>query len=181
MRTRLSITALALALPLAACGSSGSGDKQAASIAGSTGYAKMLKFSSCMRAHGVSGFPDPTSTGGLLLKAGPGSGIDPRSPAFQSAQQACKKLLPNGGHPGPVSASQRAAALRFSQCMRAHGVPNFPDPSFGAGGGIQLGFRRGSGIDPQSPAFQAAQKACGGPGGPKGAGGFIGAPPTSKG
>ena len=50
--------------------------------------------------------------------------------------------------------------------MRSHGVPNFPDPSHG-GGGIQLG----SGINPQSPAFQAAQKICfkllpgGGPGG----------------
>ena len=50
--------------------------------------------------------------------------------------------------------------------MRAHGVPNFPDPSGGGGIHIQVG----SGIDPQSPAFQAAQTACakllpgGGPG-----------------
>ena len=50
--------------------------------------------------------------------------------------------------------------------MRAHGVPNFPDPS--SGGGIQIPDN--SGINPRSPAFRAAQKSCfsllpgGGPG-----------------
>ncbi len=53
--------------------------------------------------------------------------------------------------------------------MRAHGVPNFPDP--GPGGGINIGS--GSGINPASPAFQDAQKACGGgPGGGPATGGF---------
>jgi hypothetical protein len=42
--------------------------------------------------------------------------------------------------------------------MRAHGVPKFPDPS--TSGGIQIG--PSTGINPTSPAFQAAQKACGG-------------------
>jgi hypothetical protein len=60
-------------------------------------------------------------------------------------------------------------ALKFSRCMRANGVPNFPDPS-AAGGGIRLEVVPGSGIKPQTPAFQAAQKKCrrllpgGGPG-----------------
>lgn len=60
------------------------------------------------------------------------------------------------------------AGIKVADCMRSHGVPNFPDPSHG-GGGIQLP----SGINPQSPAFQAAQKTCfkllpgGGPGGGK--------------
>ena len=44
---------------------------------------------------------------------------------------------------------------QYADCMRAHGVPNFPDPSAG-GGGVQIG----SGINPASPAFEAAQKAC---------------------
>jgi hypothetical protein len=46
--------------------------------------------------------------------------------------------------------------LRFSNCMRASGVPNFPDPS--ADGGLAI--RPGSGLNPASPAFQAAQKRC---------------------
>jgi hypothetical protein len=57
--------------------------------------------------------------------------------------------------------------------MRAHGVPNFPDPKF-AGGGVQIALGPRSGINPASPAFTKAQAACGsligraGPGGPKG-------------
>lgn len=47
-------------------------------------------------------------------------------------------------------------ALELSQCMRSHGVPNFPDP--GPGGGLQVNSQ--SGINPQAPAFQAAQRAC---------------------
>jgi hypothetical protein len=50
-------------------------------------------------------------------------------------------------------------ALKFSACMRGHGEPNFPDPDFRNGGvGIHIGS--GTGIDPRSPQFQAAQKAC---------------------
>ena len=64
----------------------------------------------------------------------------------------------------------------MSRCMRSHGVPNFPDPTFqsGPGGGVGVGIKigNGSGIDPSSPAFQAAQKECGSIfGGPKVAGG----------
>ena len=58
--------------------------------------AKMLKealeYSSCMRSHGVPNFPDPTTSGGgvgFSIK-----GMDPNSPQFQKAQQACQKLLP---------------------------------------------------------------------------------------
>lgn len=52
-------------------------------------------------------------------------------------------------------------ALKFSQCMRTHGVPNFPDPTLSAGRAtIQLNGGAGSGLDPNSPQFQAAQAAC---------------------
>lgn len=49
--------------------------------------------------------------------------------------------------------------------MRSHGVPNFPDPTAG-GGGVDLP----SAINPQSPAFKSAQRACAklAPGGPRG-------------
>ena len=45
--------------------------------------------------------------------------------------------------------------------MRSHGVPSFPDPVF-SGGGARLQLI-GSGESPSSPAFKAAQKACGSP------------------
>jgi hypothetical protein len=44
----------------------------------------------------------------------------------------------------------------FSQCMRAHGVPSFPDPQHFPDGSVKLIIRRGSG----SPRFQAAMSAC---------------------
>jgi hypothetical protein len=74
--------------------------------------------------------------------------------------QTCRSKLPNGGNPGPPSQSQRRQALAFSQCMRAHGVPNFPDPDF-SGNGIRIHVGSGSGLDPNSPAFKSAQQACG--------------------
>jgi hypothetical protein len=54
------------------------------------------------------------------------------------------------------SSSNQTAFVNFSRCMRANGVPNFPDP--GGGGGIQLSSS--SGVNPFSPAFKAAQQKC---------------------
>lgn len=59
-----------------------------------------------------------------------------------------------GAATGATNSAFAAKALQFSKCMRASGVPNFPDPS--SQGGIDLG----SGLNPQSPAFQAAQGKC---------------------
>jgi hypothetical protein len=119
------------------------------------------KFAACMRKNGVPNFPDPTSSGTVSI--GPSSGIDPSSPKFQAAQQTCRKLLPNGGQPTPAQiAKMQAGALAFSKCMRAHGVTNFPDPTFSAGGGIGIHIQAGSksGLDPNNPTFQKAQQAC---------------------
>jgi hypothetical protein len=53
-------------------------------------------------------------------------------------------------HPAPSG----GPALREAQCMRSHGVPNFPDPSPGGSSVIP------NWINPQAPAFQAAYKEC---------------------
>ena len=53
--------------------------------------------------------------------------------------------------------SGRGTPIAFSRCMRAHGIAKFPDPSGGGGGGINLA---GTGINPASPGFRAAQTAC---------------------
>lgn len=62
----------------------------------------------------------------------------------------------SGGRSGAATAGDQSQLLKFANCMRASGVPNFPDPS--AGGGLLI--RPGSGLNPGSPAFQAAQKRC---------------------
>ena len=57
--------------------------------------------------------------------------------------------------------------LKMSECMRAHGVPNFPDPTKGSGGeGISVLSSPGSdtttigGIPFSGPVFEAAIKTC---------------------
>jgi hypothetical protein len=67
-----------------------------------------------------------------------------------------------------MSESQRQAALTFAKCMRAHGQPDFPDPTLGAPGAATrvivlrgMFFPLGPGIDPLSPAFRQAADACG--------------------
>jgi hypothetical protein len=65
-----------------------------------------------------------------------------------------------GGAPSPAQqAGAQVTQLKFSRCMRSHGVPNFPDPSSASGGGFGLIFG-GSGIDPAAPLFRKAQRSC---------------------
>jgi hypothetical protein len=185
LATVLSAAALAcLALAAAGCGGTGPNGSAVADI-GTTGTTATTTgasqgtpttaaekvqaayaFSKCMRANGVPTFPDPqTSAGGTRLTIGANSNIDPNSPSFQAAQKKCRKLLPNGGRPTQAQIQKaEQQALAYSKCMRAHGVPSFPDPQFdtsGGGFGIRIGVRAGSGLDPNSPAFQKAQQTCG--------------------
>lgn len=103
-------------------------------------------FSECMRANGVPNFPDPGPHG---LQFPPGNA---RAPAFQGALNTCQKYLAPSGPPPPIPQSVRLQEFAFAECMRANGVPNFPDPN--ASGAIQ--FPIGDAL-PQSPAFQHAQ------------------------
>jgi hypothetical protein len=126
-----------------------------------------LAYAQCMRAHGVPDFPDPNAQGGFAFAGGPKSDLNPNSPAFQQANEDCQKFTPStgpGSGPSPAQIAQaQAQALEFSKCMRSHGVADFPDPVFHAGGGgISISIKAGPGSDlsPNSPTFQAAQTAC---------------------
>jgi hypothetical protein len=137
--------------------------------------ATAAKYAACIRAHGVPNFPDPNAEG--VITGSGTNGFDPGSPAFRRAQQACRKLLPNGGQPSAQQiAKAQQSALAFSTCMRAHGVKDFPDPQI-SGGGIRLSLRGGPGSDlsPDNPTFRRAQQACQGKLGVKGIGGGFGA------
>jgi hypothetical protein len=178
-RAFLAVSAVALAgsaLLAAGCGgSSGSGVAQVPSTKTSTSSSSSSSgsssgdpaaYSACMRKNGVPNFPDPDSQGRFRITGGQTAtgrkfGLDPDSPKFKRAQQACRRLQPNGGKPDPQQAAKdREQALEFSQCMRSHGVPKFPDPTFEANGGVSWKIPARSGFDEDSPQFQAAQKAC---------------------
>jgi hypothetical protein len=112
-------------------------------------------FSRCMRSHGVPNFPDPDSDGGI--EVGPNSGIDPDSATFKAAERECQELLDIKPPTPAEQAEMQEQALRFAECMRSHGVPDFPDPVFSAGRG-RITLPKGA--NPKSPQFRAAQEAC---------------------
>ena len=158
-RAGLLAAALAcLALVAAACSSPAKTGTGAGPAHGSARQSE-LAFSRCMRAHGISDFPDPSSQGGIALNGGPGSDLNPSSPLFKAANNACKPLLPPQKALSPAQqAAARAQALRYARCMRAHGISDFPDPN--AQGGIALSPKPGGDLEPNNPRFQAANKAC---------------------
>ena len=51
-----------------------------------------------------------------------------------------------------------ADRLKRAECMRAHGIPDFPDPN--PNGGTLLRGGPGSDLDPGNPRFQAAERTC---------------------
>lgn len=120
-------------------GSSGDNENAAATPAGTGGsrgnkhastHAKAVKFAECMRANGVSAFPDPAASGSLTIdEVANGSSLDTSSTAFDHAISACKDLEPAGFTGHKASAKQQVARLEFAQCMRDNGVKDFPDPA----------------------------------------------------
>jgi hypothetical protein len=163
--------AVALGVTLAGCsggatvptagsaGGSGSTVPTAGSAGGSgssgaSTLAQAVAYSQCMRSHGVPNFPDPVQTpsGHYGYRT---AGIDPNSAAFQGAIQACKSLPSPWNTTGQqLSTSQQQAWLNWAQCVRAHGVPNFPDPTFS---GMEV---HDSGVGSSSPQLQSAMNAC---------------------
>jgi hypothetical protein len=103
-----------------------------------------LAYSRCMRSKGVPNYPDPNSTGNLAK--GNAQAFAVSASQYQTAEQACGHLLPNGGSASltqclmsgdcPQSVVQPAMeeGRTFAQCMRSHGVHNWPDPTIDSTG-----------------------------------------------
>jgi hypothetical protein len=123
---------IALAALINACGSSAPAAPGNGGSDGGTstaGHEKAVKFSECMRRNGVSQFPDPGASGRLTIDAvANGSSLDTSTPAFERAISTCKNLEPAGFMGSKRSSQQQQAALKFAQCVRTNGVPDFPDP-----------------------------------------------------
>jgi len=146
-----------LAVMTAGCGAAPAGGSGSGTQTGVT-----LAYAQCLRAHGVADFPDPKGSGPMTRRGGNGhltiDGVTLKeSPEqFQTAQQACRQYLASGPAGGQPSPQAQQAAVAFSQCMRAHGLPNFPDPTFDHG----VTFNSPPGFDPNAPQVKAAQSAC---------------------
>jgi hypothetical protein len=139
------IATAALALLAAACGGSPSstGSGGAPNSGGSASAASAVAYSRCMRSYGVPNFPDPSSSGGIPKESAQHVGVS--SSQFNAAQRACQHLLPATGGSLTASSLQQCyladvcpqalvqhalnAGRKFARCMRAHGTPNWPDPT----------------------------------------------------
>ncbi len=128
LRPLAGLALIAIAALVSGCGSSA----PAASGTAAATAQKGVKFSECMRSNGVPTFPDPSASGKLTIdEVANGKSLDPSSPTFTQALDACKSLEPAGFEGGTRSARQQSAALKFAQCIRANGVSDFPDPAAG--------------------------------------------------
>jgi hypothetical protein len=119
---------VAIATIAAGCGSAPAGTGTGNGV--TTLREKAAKFAECMRLNGVSGFPDPNASGSYTIDGVVnGSSLDPSSPAFKRAINACRTLEPPGFTGPKVTPQQLTARLKFAQCVRDNGVPDFPDPT----------------------------------------------------
>ena len=119
-----------VALIGAGCGSdasseSGTAARTATATARSkklTAQDKAVKFAECIRAHGVSDFPDPNANNDFQY------GVSVSPAVWTRAVDACKDLQPPGTLSAKRTPKQQSASLRFAQCIRDNGVKDFPDP-----------------------------------------------------
>jgi hypothetical protein len=88
-----------------------------------TPHEKAVKFAECMRENGYPDFPDPKASGEF-----PTFGISVSPTVWTNALRACKELQPPGSFSAHLSPKQLSAAVKFAQCIREHGVRDFPDP-----------------------------------------------------
>ena len=141
----------------ASSGAGSSGPKNIASAA--------YQYAACMRNHGVSNFPDPkVSTSGKGTQV---AIMVPRSvggsPQFNTAQNACKGILPQ---PSKSDLAQQAHdqlvrkqdLVAFAHCLRSHGVNGFPDPT--SQGQLTLQMVQAAGIDLTAPSVKTAALDC---------------------
>jgi hypothetical protein len=80
----------------------------------------------------------------------------PHSVSIALIAVSCGLAIAACGSSGKSSSAAESGgpALKQAECMRSHGVPNFPDPSPGGPSVIP------NWINPQAPAFRSAQKTC---------------------
>jgi hypothetical protein len=140
-----------LMVALAACGSSGSGDGVATagskaprggSSASASGDDSGVKYTQCMREHGVN-LPDPEpGKPPQVINGDPGSTLG-------KAYEACKQLLPAASEDTKISPEDLEKVRQYTKCLRDNGV-DVPDPDPDGGITAKAG----------QPKMEAADKIC---------------------
>jgi len=157
-RVGLAAAAVFGAVLTAGCGSGSAGPGVAstpssgthsAASSNSSNYSRKVKYAACVRSHGEPNFPDPSASGGFNIS------VNPNDPKLLAAERACLQYAPGGGQitTGNFTPTQLIHMLKYAQCMRAHGILKFPDPTSKGLGSL-------NGVDMNSAQFGAASQAC---------------------
>jgi hypothetical protein len=166
----LAVLVAGAAIVLAAC--SGSGTPHVASLGKSSGEHSVSttivpagsptqlldEWATCMRSHGDPDQVDPTVDAAKVIQItlGTNLGLRGEDGACGSYLSAAETAL--GGGTSPAS-SDEGTALKFARCMRANGVPTYPDPTSG-NNSQTVHASVGSDLNPSNPTFQAASTVC---------------------
>jgi hypothetical protein len=128
------------------------------------------EWAACMRSHGDSGQTDPAITAGKVIDitwnpAIPGgyNGTNKGGQGNSGPGQYCRSYLAAAQRAlGGDQANPRvsfAELLKYSECMRANGIADFPDPTT-SGGHPELQLSVGGDTDPSNPAYRNAAQLC---------------------
>jgi hypothetical protein len=158
---------------VANAGSSSAGGSSSTGSGGSAASASTVAYSACMRSHGVTNFPDPGNSGQIPKADAQQLGVSPAR--LQAAQRACAHLIPNTGSTeeqqqetqcamaddcSQAVVQQWMSGLRtLAQCLRSHGVPNWPDPIISSQGLPHFPYSE-AGIDHHAPQILAKVQVC---------------------
>jgi hypothetical protein len=125
----------------------------------------------CIREHGVPAYPDPVIApdGSVYTDQRSVQDVSQDSKTlFDQIRAACQSLFSaanfNPGNEPKATPALVQAGVRAAQCMRAHGVPNYRDPTastpFTPGHGFGLTLDQLPAGGKASPVMQQAQRAC---------------------
>ncbi len=171
------VATAALALLASACGGSPSSTGLGGSpnASGSAIPASAVAYSQCMRSHGVPKFPDPPTNGQVPKTSAQLLGVS--SSELQAAQTTCQHLYPNGSAgvlnkgsigqceetgdcPQALVQSAMTALRAYARCVRAHGLPTWPDPTIDSEGRPGFNLLHVQGFDPNSSQTSNVMQEC---------------------
>jgi hypothetical protein len=153
------IAAAGLALLAAACGGSPGNTSGTAGAGAATSASTGVAFTQCMHSHGIPDYPAPQGNG-QLQKIDSGQQVGVSDAALRSAQTACGSLWPYQALTPVQQQRELAEDVKFAQCMRAQGLPKFPDPTATEGRVVFVINTSQDGFDPHSAPVLAKARHC---------------------
>ncbi|GAA2608559.1 hypothetical protein [Paractinoplanes durhamensis] len=147
------------------------GDDNPNAVAGDSGAGRRAKLhaaAQCIREHGVPNYQDPVLTADGYVYTDEVAFRPIEGPQMEAIQTTCHDLIQAAGFAirdqGPPPPKLIQAGVKSAQCMRAHGLPNFKDPTADS----RFAPGKGFGMDPtsippggkQNPTLRRAAEAC---------------------